>query len=383
MFSKGDLKLIRATAILACAVAFASLIILIFWILATVLSHFYSLLLPLAIAGVLALVLDPVVRLMTNRWGIRRLFAVILLAVGIALSLVPLFWLVVPTAVEQSRELGRMLPELTEKAQNWIDARAPGAADEIAGYLDTLEMRDFTDHAEALFSRVGDFAGLAIGLGFIPLFLFFMLLSTDRIASSGKELLSVFRNDHQQEIAYLIRMFIDYVTAFFQGQLIIALIMGLLLAVGFTIIGLQAGIILGILLGLLNIVPFLGVTVGLLIVTPIAWMQPDGGLPMVGLMILVFLAVQLIESWLLTPRIMSEKSGLHPALVVISLFFWGIVFGGIIGMLLAVPLSAFLLALWKHVKAHYISSVVTPDPIEPGTHIAEEPIVDRTDDKRR
>ncbi|MGY6553331.1 MAG: AI-2E family transporter [Wenzhouxiangella sp.] len=372
MFSQTELKLIRVTAILACAVAFASLIILIFWIFARVLAHFYSLLLPLAIAGVLALVLEPIVRVMTKGLGMARLPAVVVLTLLIVLSLIPLFWLIVPTAVEQSRELGRLLPDLASRAQDSIDARLPGAVNQVSGYLETLEMGDFTEHAEALFSRVGDFAGLAIGLGFVPLFLFFMLLSGNRIANSGKEILSVFSADQQKEISYLTRLFINYVTAFFQGQLIIALIMGLLLALGFSVIGLQAGIVLGILLGLLNIVPFLGVIVGLVIVTPIAWLQPDGGLSLVGLVILVFLVVQLIESWLLTPRIMSERSGLHPALVVISLFFWGIVFGGIIGMLLAVPLSAFLLALWKHAKAHYLTNIMTPSLIPSGSHAIDE-----------
>ena len=63
-----------------------------------------------------------------------------------------------------------------------------------------------------------------------------------------------------------------------------------------------------------------------------------------------FAAVQLIESWLLTPKIMANRSGLHPALVVISLFFWGTVLGGIIGMVLAVPLTAFFVAIWREIK---------------------------------
>jgi len=65
----------------------------------------------------------------------------------------------------------------------------------------------------------------------------------------------------------------------------------------------------------------------------------------------VFTVVQLLESWLLTPKIMANRSGLHPALVVISVFFWGIALGGIIGMILAVPLTAFIVAVWSQAKA--------------------------------
>ena len=64
----------------------------------------------------------------------------------------------------------------------------------------------------------------------------------------------------------------------------------------------------------------------------------------------VFGVVQLVESWLLTPKIMADRSGLHPARVVISLFFWSIALGGIIGMILAVPLTAFIVAIWSEIK---------------------------------
>jgi predicted PurR-regulated permease PerM len=110
-------------------------------------------------------------------------------------------------------------------------------------------------------------------------------------------------------------------------------------------------VLVGLVLGLLNIVPFLGTLVGLIVVLPMAYLQQDGGLELLILTGLAFAAVQLIEAWLLTPKIMANRSGLHPALVVISLFFWGTALGGIIGMVLAVPLTAFLVAIWSEIKA--------------------------------
>ncbi|WP_255416749.1 AI-2E family transporter [Thiohalobacter thiocyanaticus] len=146
-------------------------------------------------------------------------------------------------------------------------------------------------------------------------------------------------------------VFVGYVTAFFQGQLIIAVSMGTLYAISFTLIGLEFGVLIGLVLGLLNIVPFLGTLIGLLVVLPMAYLQPDGGIELLLLTGLVFAAVQVIESWLLTPKIMANRSGLHPELVVISLFFWGTALGGIIGMVLAVPLTAFFVAIWSEIKA--------------------------------
>jgi predicted PurR-regulated permease PerM len=145
-------------------------------------------------------------------------------------------------------------------------------------------------------------------------------------------------------------VFVEYVTTFFQGQLIIAVIMGALYATGFTLIGLKVAILIGLVLGLLNVIPFLGTLVGLLIVLPMSYFQPDGGVQLLALTLLVFGVVQLLESWLLTPKIMADRSGLHPALVVISLFFWGIALNGIIGMILAVPLTAFIVAIWSEIK---------------------------------
>lgn len=118
----------------------------------------------------------------------------------------------------------------------------------------------------------------------------------------------------------------------------------------------------GFVLGLLNIVPFLGTLVGLLVVLPMAYFQPDGGVELLVFAGVIFAAVQVIESWLLTPKIMANRSGLRPALVVISLFFWGTALGGVIGMILAVPLTAFFVAIWREIKAslkHTLSNLDT------------------------
>jgi predicted PurR-regulated permease PerM len=142
--------------------------------------------------------------------------------------------------------------------------------------------------------------------------------------------------------------------------------MGALYAIGFSVIGIKAALLIGPILGLLNIIPYLGTVVGLLIVLPTAYLQPEGSLQLVALALLVFIIVQTIESGFLTPKIMADHSGLHPALVVISLFFWGIAFGGIIGMLLAVPLTAFIIAIWGEIKASLTRTLETEPSESPG-----------------
>jgi predicted PurR-regulated permease PerM len=363
LFSQRDLKLLRATAMLGSFVALTGMVVLIFWTLAYVLSYFYVLLLPLSIAGVLALVLAPIVQFLEDHLRIRRIAAVVLLYVIMLAGGVSAFLLVIPIVTEQIKDLVSAAPDLFERAGTWLRLRFPTISDFMAQYLGSIESsEEWIPSIENVRDFLSSSAGLLIGLGFIPLFLFFMLVSGKRLKGSVTELTSVLSTQKQEELSYLSKQFVGYVMAFFQGQLIIAMIMGTLLAIGFTVIGLQAAIFLGLVLGLLNIIPFLGVVVGLMITVPVAWIQPGGGLDLVIQVSVLFAAVQALESWVLTPRIMSDKSGLHPAIVVVSLFFWGILFGGVIGMLLAVPLSAFLVSLWRHIKTHYLNVVIS----EPG-----------------
>lgn len=232
----------------------------------------------------------------------------------------------------------------------------------MADTIFEMDLESLLPNLEGIGSRLLTYAGVVVGLGFVPLYLFFALLSGERLKDDARELLSIFSPQVQTDVMYLMRLFIGYITAFFQGQVVIALIMGVLLAIGFTIVGLEAAILFGLLLGMLNIVPYLGMIVGLLLALPVAYLQPGGGLLLVVLVLSVFVVVQLIESWLLTPKIMAHRSGLHPAIVVISIFFWGTALGGVIGMILAVPLSAFLVSLWKHAKEKWAFAVVdTPD----------------------
>ncbi len=152
--------------------------------------------------------------------------------------------------------------------------------------------------------------------------------------------------------------FIDIVVAFFRGQLIVAFLQGLLFAVGFSLVGLQYGFVLGLLLGFFNIIPYLGSIIGLGIALPLAFFQAGGGPGTLTAVLIVFSVVQLIESYFLTPKIMGERTGLHFMAIIVAVFFWGTALGGITGMLLAIPLTAFLASLWRLVKEKYIAEIV-------------------------
>ena len=137
---------------------------------------------------------------------------------------------------------------------------------------------------------------------------------------------------------------------------LIGFILGVLLSIGFTLVGLKFGLLIGLVLGALNIVPYLGTIIGLATVVPLAFFQPGGGWQLLGLVLLVKTLVQLIESWVITPKVMGERTGLHPVTIIVAIFFWGTAFGGVLGMLLAIPLTAFFVTAWRLAKQKYFAA---------------------------
>jgi predicted PurR-regulated permease PerM len=87
-------------------------------------------------------------------------------------------------------------------------------------------------------------------------------------------------------------------------------------------------------------------------------MQPGGGWDRVGFVLIVFAIVQLIEGYLLTPKIMGQRTGLHPMAIIVAIFFWGAALSGILGMILAIPLTAFLVVFWRLAKEKYVSELL-------------------------
>lgn len=362
LFNVVELRLFRYTAVLLSVIIFTTLIGVAVWATGLAFKLFSTLLLSLALAGILALVLHPVVKFLERRIHLPHLPATIVVVTVFFVSIGSLVFLFVPTVVGQIVQLVTVLPERVASWQEHFSYYFPELTAIISDRLESSSDEQSQSVVPGVANpaiTIMSYLSLLAGLSFAPLFLFFALLSGNALRDKATELLSVFRKSTQQKTLYFMDVFVQYVTAFFQGQLIVAVCMGVLYATSFTLVGVEFGIVIGLVLGLLNIVPFLGTVLGLLIVLPMAYLQPDGGGTLVALVALVFAGVQLVESWLLTPKIMSDRAGLHPALVVISLFFWGTALGGVIGVMLAVPLTAFFVAIWGEIKSsleHALSS---------------------------
>ena len=174
----------------------------------------------------------------------------------------------------------------------------------------------------------------------------------------GDALLPFLKKETRADVMYLVQEFIDIIVAFFRGQLVVALLQGLLFAAGFSLVGLRYGFAVGLLLGLLNVVPYLGSIIGLAMALPMAFFQEGGGTTTLVFVLAVFLIVQQIEGWFLTPRIMGDRTGLHFMAIIVAIFFWGSALGGILGMILAIPLTAFLASLWRLIRDKYVAELI-------------------------
>ncbi len=334
-------------------------------------GFFAGVLWPIAAAGVLALILRPVVEILETRLKLRRLTAVLLLYGAFVLVVAGGLLLALPPLANQLFDFLGYAPTLWGNAQQYFDthfpqwvalANRPDAEPASRQLVEKIaaEGREMLAHAlPSLRAAGGGVLGIfafVTHLAIVPVYLFFFLLMrgepTDKLPRHLNFLSSAVRSD----VVFLIREFVAIVESFFRGQILIGAIMGLLLGVGFTLVGLKFGFALGLVLGLLNIVPYLGTILGLAVALPLAFFQPDGGWKLVGLVLLVKVAVQCIEGWFLTPKIMGERTGLHPVAIIFAIFFWGTAFGGILGMLLAIPLTAFVVTAWRLARQKYFSA---------------------------
>ena len=250
--------------------------------------------------------------------------------------------------VEQIEYLDRKASEIHNRAMETMEKQGGEIAEKSAAVIQS-----------AWSGLLGFFAQMTY-LAVIPIYLFYFLSSNRNLIDELDRELSFLSDSVREDVLFLIREFVSILVSFFRGQLMIGLLMGVGYAIGFSISGLKFGITLGLLFGLLNIVPYLGSIVGIITALLVAYLQPEGIAETGEWNVLIgcgisFVIVQVIESYYLTPKIMGQQTGLHPVVVMVSIFFWGTALGGILGMIFGIPLTAFIIVAWRLLCRKYFN----------------------------
>ena len=187
--------------------------------------------------------------------------------------------------------------------------------------------------------------GFMFGLLMVPIYLFFLLKESPRIAESWSNYLPLRRSEFKDEVVTVLTEINGYLINFFRGQLVVALINAVLLAIGLSIVGLQFGFLIGLGFAFFGIIPYVGYIICYIPAVLIAFAQFNDWAHPLWVTIIFFLIVAQIDGLLTTPRIVGNSVGLHPMTVIMSVFLWTLVFGGLLGAVLAIPLTATLKVL--------------------------------------
>ena len=401
-----------------------------------IIGFLQPILVPFAIAGVLAYLLDPLVGWLSRR-GLSREKSVWTVFVTGSLIFAGVLLIVLPTLARQGVMFAREAPVLLEKAKTnvssfttyWHDklkadynieildyigepkkvdetvgpvappkpadaTATPGATGAPAPTAPTspsgdIDLNDFLTGAWIkdvgprlvssiwLFIRngVGGFLGVfgfLLSLVIVPLYLYYFLMESAQIKERWSEYVPLWQSRFRDEVIGTLTEINGYLVAFFRGQLLVSMINGLATGLGLVIVGLRFGWLIGLSMCVLGMIPYLGIVIAWVPAVAIASLQGGDGtwisddpwwvfpLVVTG----IFAVVQQIDGLFITPKIVGESVGLHPMTVIMSIFAWSLVLGGLLGAILAVPLSAAVKVLFQRYVWQKAAAVVVAPPGE-------------------
>ncbi|MCF7669667.1 MAG: AI-2E family transporter [Verrucomicrobia bacterium] len=364
-----------------------------------VINKLTSVLLPLAIAGIIAYLLDPVIDFLERRRIPRERAILLVFAIGAALFLMFLS-IIVPRLIVQTGDLINRLPDYSQKLQKRIlqwSENPPFGVTLPIDFGETSRQNNIqndntngiavtnteptntppvttaasdtpeTEQVSPWQIRIGETAlswlgnvlprignwfvsqlsmiaswlGLLVGLALVPIYAFYFLLEKRGIVKHWTQYLPVRESSFKEEIVFILTAVNNYLILFFRGQVLVAICDGILLTIGFMIIGLKYSLLLGVVAGFLSIVPYLGVMLSIIPTTALAaaqfgdWVHPV-------LVLVVFAVVQTLEGLVISPKIMGDRVGLHPMTIIVAVMVGTTLLGGVLGGVLAIPLTAAL-----------------------------------------
>jgi predicted PurR-regulated permease PerM len=328
------------------------------WLLAPILT-------PFVLGALLGWAGDPLADRLQRR-GFSRNLAVAVVFGAMALVMVLALVILLPLLERQVVTLVAAAPEyrdwMLQTALPWIEHRT---GLDLVGWLDAGRLSEWV---RTHWSQAGGFAATVFGylsrsgvamiawlanIVLLPILTFYFLRDWDLLVERVAALVP---RDHVATVTRLASESNEVLGAFLRGQFVVMIALGLIYAIGLSLVGLKLGLLIGLIAGLISFIPYLGATTGVVLALVAALVQAKGlDLQLLVLVGVVFTVGQMLESYVLTPRIVGDKIGLHPMAVIFAIMAGGQLFG-FVGMLLALPVAAVANVLLRFAKERYRES---------------------------
>lgn len=313
---------------------------------------------PLLIGLILAYAFDPIIDYFENK-GMKRKKVVFWFFVLIGFIFLFIITILIPYLFIQLSELIENIPSILLKISEWISNKL-NIETSILKQKITLFLKEqysvdnFSKFAKIVrisFTSTASWIGTLATALIIPIFFYFLLLDIDKIKESAFRLVP---KQYQSFVKVRLQKVDTILSGFIRGQLTVACVLSILYSIGLSIVGIKYGLLIGITAGILNIVPYLGVGLGIICSIVMAFVEGNLWIQIIGVL-LVFGVVQTLEGFFITPNIVGNKVGLNPFTTIIAIVIGGELFG-ISGMLVAIPLGGICRVIFRDAKAAYLKS---------------------------
>jgi len=326
-------------------------------VFAVVLWFLGDVLLPFVLGGAIAYFLDPVADRL-ERMGFSRVMATAIITVVGLLAFVLLLLWVIPSLVNQALDLFDVAPTLFANLRDFLIERFPDIMDtesplrqSLVSIGETIKARG-GELLNTVLSSAAGIINIVMLFVIVPVVAVYLLLDWDNMVARIDQLLP---RDHAPTIRKLAKDIDGTLASFIRGMGTVCIILGTYYAVALMLIGLQFGLVVGFVAGLVTFIPYLGALIGGALAIGLALFQFWGDWLSIGLVAGVFVLGQVIEGNVLTPKLVGSSVGLHPVWLILALSIFGTLFG-FVGMLVAVPVAASIGVITRFAANQYLQS---------------------------
>jgi predicted PurR-regulated permease PerM len=235
------------------------------------------------------------------------------------------------------------MPRGPSAFQAWLKSSLPAISDTI--------QKNLTNLVYSAVGPVGQAFGFLLGFGFVPIYVYYFLSDQENITKHWHEFVPLRRSRLRDEVVSVLAEINKSLVSYFRGQIVVAACNGVLTWIGLWIIGVPYSLVLGIITGALSIVPFLGIISSIIPALLLGFLSakddPTWQWLRPVLVLGVFAVVQMTESMFITPRVQSHSTGLHPLAIILGILFWSMLLPGLLGPIVAVPLTCSAVVLLR------------------------------------